>query len=319
VIQPQHLDFGEREVARAFVWKAPLEVLSMNTSCGCTKVAPEAFTLPPRGTQELEFTLDLAPTREADLNRAYTNFSVELTPVVRGGLPEPVSFRLTGRVFAPCEVEPPYLSFGGEYIAGEPPPAREVTVRSRRPAQSLSAVCERRTVNIDVEQIDGAFRLKIVPKADLPAGKHEFRITLSGVSPEGRPLPLGYLPAVVDVLAPVAASPPFVPFGLLTIGQSEERELSLRSRTPRPFEVVEVRVPDDFGLTVTRGDAGDRFTLAQRAVALGSQRQTVTFVVRVGGDDEPVELPVQVAYQGLAPAVAADSSDRSAFAREGTP
>jgi hypothetical protein len=170
-----------------------------------------------------------------------------------------------------------------------------------------------------VERLDDVFRLTIVPKPDLSAGKHEFVITLSGVSPEGRPLPLGYLPAVVDVLPPVAVSPPFVPFGLLTLGQSERRELTLRSRTSRPFEVVDVRVPDDSGLTVTRGDAGDRFTLAQRAVAPGSQRHSVTFVVRVGGDDEPAELPVQVAYQGLAPAVAAGSSDRSAFAPEGTP
>jgi hypothetical protein len=59
--------------------------------------------------QRPQLALDLAPTREAALDRAYKTFSVERTPVVRGRLPEPVSFLLTGRVFAPYESDPPEL------------------------------------------------------------------------------------------------------------------------------------------------------------------------------------------------------------------
>ncbi|MFO0900600.1 MAG: DUF1573 domain-containing protein, partial [Pirellulales bacterium] len=262
-VESRYLDFGEHEVAKDFVWRLPIqnttaepiEVLALKASCGCTKVAPQAFRVPPGETAEVTLTLDLAPTKEADLAAEFTNFSVELTPQLRLPPAEPLSFRLTGRVFSPYQLEPAYLSFGNDYVAGEPPPKRTVRVRSRRPAEKLAAVCERGTATVAVTPSDDGYLLSITPRAELPAGKHDFAITLSGTAADGKPLPEGRLPAMVQVLSPVAATPAFVPLGLLTLRESTTREVELRARSGRAFEVLAVRTPENAGLSARATEA----------------------------------------------------------------
>ena len=85
------------------------------------------------------------------------------------------------------------------------------------------------------------------------------------------------------------------------------REVELRARSGRKFEVLEVRAPADAGLSARAKDA-NRYTVEQRAVSAGHHRGAVTFVLRVEGSQQPVEVPVRVVYQATAPTVAASAA-----------
>jgi hypothetical protein len=174
------------------------------------------------------------------------------------------------------------------------------------------AACERGTASVQLERRDDGYLLSITPRADLSAGKHEFAITLSGTAADGQPLPEGRLPAMVQVLAPVAATPAFVPLGLVTLGRSATREVELHARSGHGFEVVEIRAPQESGLSARPAAHASRYTLEQRAVPSGHHRGVVTFVVRVEGSQQPIEIPVQVAYQAAEPAVAAATEPKVA-------
>ncbi len=63
-LEPVAVDFGEvsapasRTVLVRNVGRAPLQVLSVSTSCGCTRAAVDRSTIPPRGAARLVVTFD---------------------------------------------------------------------------------------------------------------------------------------------------------------------------------------------------------------------------------------------------------------------
>jgi hypothetical protein len=250
--------------------------------------------------------LDLAPQREGDFSLAERPFSVTVTPLLGSGAALP-GWTVTGRVLNPYQAEPPYVTFEARWIAGTAPPEKEVTVRCGVPLAGLTARCDPQQAAVAVEPDGDAFRLHIRPRDDLRVGHHQFSIELSGVDSSGKRLPAGHLRAAAEVVAEVARAPAVLPLGLVPVGSAATREIELRSRTGRPFEVLAVRVPDGAGTTVEPVDteAGRTiYCVTQRVSAKGSQLRAITFSVRPEGK-AAFDLAARISLQGVDPAVAA--------------
>lgn len=223
VVEPGDLDFGtaweQPALRHAFAvtnpTDRPVRVAEIKTGCGCTKVEPQAFTVPPDGRQELAVTLDL--TGRAG-NGRIGSFRVELLPLIAHQPPGGrTTWELAGNVRRnPIELSEPAVDFGDDVIAGEPVPIRtiDVSLADGSPFDDLRAETDVKSGAARIEPAGpGRWRLEVAPAEGLPHGPFEFTVRLTAAGDGTGPFPAQEVRVTGTVRHDIAAWPAAANFG----------------------------------------------------------------------------------------------------------
>ena len=266
----------------------PVEVARAWAECGCTNVAPEAFTIPAGGTVPVTLTLDLHPALPGQADAAERGFATHLNFVTRQW-PATQRAVVRGRVRHLWK-EPPRLDFDGPDALVQDWPATGRTVeltthpgvralRLGGPAERLEskpsaaaddaphtgfagAAEEERAAGIAPPTAElaaagaGRYRLTVRPPPTDRTGRFAFALPLIAETDAGERIAGPAVEVRGAVLPDMEVLPAFPRYPAAAAGRPVEVELHLRSRTGRPFRVLKTRVSE------TRADAA--------AVAVGS-------------------------------------------------
>lgn len=235
-------DFGKvpagQEVRHDYTFRnagdAPLEILSVRTSCGCTTTSDYPRLIPPGGEGRIPVILKT------------TGFSGKLhktITVTSNSAKDPVvMLELTGEAWVPVQVTPSYLYFSR--IIGqnqtETKVARLVN-QTDRPMVIFSTEVSPAEYKVEVKPVvEGReYFVEVTPTGHFAAGSSQATIVLKTSlteSPEVR------LPVYVNVLKPVLATPSHLILPSGALPAPTKRFVSIRANDSRPLRVTEVRL-----------------------------------------------------------------------------
>lgn len=296
VVDPEDRDFGEAWMQEEFRWQLPIrntssrtvEVLDFNSSCGCTSVSPASFVIAPGGTRHVNLTLDTSGGwKEGNADRAQ-GFSIVLSPVVRRPGRSRGRWVIKGRVRRPLAFSPPEVLFGETLLHGEPLPEHTVLVSSSASLEALRIECDSPYVRVASRACEseetGQFALTLAPgEQELPVGRFEIEVMVTGVLAGGEELPAVPLRIAGLVVSDIYAIPDVIRFTRDAVGQESMVEVVLQSRVEGEFEVEQV-MSDGDDLNISPRHSGSnrihtiRVSRNQRSDDNPSRR--LTFVVR---------------------------------------
>ncbi len=309
-----NLDLGEVWAQEAYPWTIPvinhteyeLKIRKVASPCGCSKVEPSSFTIPPKGTVSVLVTLDLRPRSPAESILAVRPFSVQITPLVETGKSSvrPYQFELTARVRNPLVFSASRVHFStADNLPVQPQfVPKTAAFASAIPLKSLTAIAKPPLVSAAVTlNTEKRGTLTLVPNGELPAGYFECNIYVEATTADGETLPAVTLPVSGDVLADIQVMPPLITFAPARLSESVETTVLLVSRTGGPFSVQSVESGSEHLSIepVTTGSMADcQYRICQRITQTGAYSQTVTFVVDREGES-PDRIQLQVNHVGL--------------------
>ncbi|MDQ3330786.1 MAG: DUF1573 domain-containing protein [Planctomycetota bacterium] len=317
VVEPSALDFGRVWESSQFKWTVsvrnptaePIQVDALQTSCSCTQVEPDQFTVPAGGERLLTLTLDLSSAFGSGRPADEAAFSVELVPVVANG-PSYQGWKVHGFVRRPVTFEPQQLRI--ELSRGGKPGEARAAVRSQVPLTQASVHAPSSFFSevrlIETEKSRGDYELAIRTVSRIEVGTHQAEISISPVE-KGRDVH-ARLPVVIAVVGPVSAAPGELSFGAVKRGERRAETLLIEAREPEhQFRIAEVR---EAGGTRTWAEDGDALSRTHRIVVetayktAGSQAGSMEVETEGGsGDRFTLVIPVR-AYVLDLPAVALD-------------
>ncbi|MFQ5730909.1 MAG: DUF1573 domain-containing protein [Planctomycetaceae bacterium] len=261
-IAAEQLDFGLVPVQKRFQWTVSLKNISDRTlrvtelaaSCDCTSIAPNAVSLAPGETEDIQLTLDLQPPISEGATRRIRPFSVNLTATIEGGRIPGRVWTISGQVRSPLKVSPSKVDFGESLVEGAPFKPMSVVVESHEPCSELAASCNDRRVALTVAKVDGLpnrFRVSVFPSTKLPVGWHEFTIDLAPVLASGHNQVTVSIPVVARVVPEFGFAPATGHLGGVERGQTLIETATLFSRRKREF-IVSKAVSHSPHVQVTR-------------------------------------------------------------------
>lgn len=312
-VGPVYLDFGEHGFEENLTWTLPLrnttdqeiEIMSFNTTCGCSEISPDSLILPPQETREVTMILDLHPQTQEEISQVVRLLRIRVTPVVRGGLPEQVEWVVSGRVINPFQFSPEFVNYGDNLVHGTPHETTEVEVHSRQPMEDISAECESTLAKVTIDRISSEnqqdFKLRIEPSENLPVGDREFNVIVRGTSSKDGDQYSGGLRVNMPVLAPVTVSPRVISLGALPVGQRATREVTLKSRDEKLFEIVDIESDAQIQISPEPdSDLPNVYRVEVEGQKPGLTFGVVTFRVRTEPGADTYDLPLRVSVYGVA-------------------
>lgn len=260
-------DFGAvdqgQSVEHAFrlhnVGDAPLRVLDVKSTCGCTAGVVAGDEVPPGGDGWVTVRLDTARLA-GPISKVVTIYTDDAATPVAG-------LTLTGQVLADLVVSPTHL-YLGRIRRGEPV-RQEIHVLSGRPGTAYAVAWAEETsplLTATVEPLAEGEGQRVVVElpADLPLGRVNDRILLHTTSPS---VPTLIVPVFGSVEGDVLVLPPQVSFGVTRPADAPVRELYIRNRGRRPVQVTSVALSEDvatYELATVREGIEYRLTLRLR-------------------------------------------------------
>lgn len=310
VAREESLSFGEIWETADFAWTLTLEnptsetvsIESLEASCGCTSPKPNQLTIAPRASAEVRLKIDFAPRTNEDPSAPVSEFAVHVTPKFRRGEAKLAGkgWSVRGRVRRALKLSERSIVFGrtSQLVQGGDMPSEIITATAIQPLQSVEASCDPPLLSAEVEQadVDGLYRIRVMPRPDLPAGLFRPTVYLRPVTLEGERLPAIAVKAEGEILAPVIAIPDRVDLGRHDVGDAAEAIVRLESPLGKSFRVDRVEVDDaaDEPLRASEFDARDlSLRLQKRFTLRGIYKAKARLSLRVEGG-KPVELVVPI-------------------------
>ena len=313
LIEPKNLDFGRVWAEEAFVWPItlanrsdkPVRVGRFAASCDCTRIEPASLVLAPHSSGTVRLTIDLRRQRADDSWER--DFAIRLRAhyALEGMIPKEQVWVVRGRVRDVVRYDPFALRFGEGLVVGSRFQRKSWRLACHPAVRELAARCEPAAADVELawpKGSSGSIQLALQPRPDLPVGNHSFHVVLSGSDERGSPLPETRLPVSLRVVHDVAIEPPHLTFALVPADQPAARTVQLRSRTGRPFEVVQVRSADgvlqvlpELPANAPAGTTEQRFRVRLEATRSEAGSVPVTFVVQ-SESRQRAELPLEVSW-----------------------
>ena len=222
------------------IYNVPFQVTGASPGCGCTTAKKPVGAIPPRGTSELEITMDTlrVPPGPRPVNITVTLSSVPSQPnekIFSSTCYLKVSF--VSR--ADLTFTPGRISFGMVPIGQTPEMSLDIEKQNAPNWQILEVAKTDLPLEASLLKMNSptrnVYRVVVKLKPTAPAGefKHELQLKTS----DGTPLTV-----VVEgnVQAPLAASPNLVNFGTLKLSEAKQRHIILRGPPNTPFKIVGV-------------------------------------------------------------------------------
>lgn len=331
VVAPADLDFGtvwEQPAYRhTFVvtnpTDRPIEVMEIKAGCDCTEVTPKAFTLRPRGEQEIALTLNLSKYVGRQASRPFGTKLLLLTSLLPAG--RAVEWAVTGEVKAnPILIsggpvtasDKPLIDFGDDPEFGQPPRSREmdVSLAEDSPFSTLRATCLGPAGAADLRPLQRRrWELSVKSPTDAPPGAFEFIVRLEAAD-DGGAKPFQDIKVIGRASGDLAAWPSQLNFGAVEVGSSSREYVTVASRSGTPFRVDHIDVPNDTRVTPSPDQVSDgsRTFLVERVVtSVGSRADQILFHLEANNTRNPaarnarrVPLPVKIWSCGIQPRVA---------------
>lgn len=321
-VPEEFLDLGTVWHPTNFPWKlpvtntsaGPIEIGGLGASCGCVSITPNSMTIEPGKVGTFDLRLDLTPKGPNAAAEASYPFSIQLVPLLRHVPSGYVVWNLRGTVRRAIELSTPFLDFDESLVSGSSFKAKTFGVRCLLDDVGLSAECDPIMATVRVEPAVGEhwdYDVEVLPKADLPAGKHTIVVHLRLV-PEDKGEPfvdLKEIPVIpvsvsAEVFGQVRATPKRVYLGGGRVGDVLTETITLSSAGV-PFVVSGAECTPEQSLTVQPFDAGRKdddtqkvLLLSQRIAHLGIQNGQVRFSVVREGTSKQETVQVSVSYVG---------------------
>jgi len=237
------LDFGERleteSVVHTFTVEntgdAPLEIVRVQTSCGCTAARLETPRIAPGASASLAVTMDLAGRQGLQEKHVVVQSNDPVRPALR--------LTLRGSVIALVEIEPRYVIF--ESITDDAIHEQSITVRAPRgPAFTiLSATCDppRFGVEVATRADSQAHTITVRTMPDMPYGYHNGVLNIRTDHPARPELSV---PIRCHVVGPLLVAPAQIVLMPSSPRARVGQTLTVRPGRVREFEVRRVELPD---------------------------------------------------------------------------
>ena len=307
------LDFGEVWVQDDFQWTLPIHnptnrdvrVVGFKTSCGCTSVEPDSFTVPAQGIYRARLHLNLTskiPERAAMPTR---DFDVQIAVAVAGARKSSNFWTVRGKIKSPCSVSVSAMTFGGaeSLIMGADPPTKRVFVTTHQKDQIVSVSCDPEYGQAHVAPSGaeaGSYELAFTPNSDLPVGHFGFSLEIHACEPNGTNIATISLPVRGAVLYDIQTEPSAIRWGVKRVGEAVDETLVLQSRSGRPFRVEEVAVEStSIRTSPYRSDSASAhlFRVSAKIDQTGSHKKLLRFRVSSEANDEML-IAVPISYYG---------------------
>lgn len=277
-----------------------LSVLAIETSCGCTSVEPQAFSLSPEAAQSLTFQMDLTERRPPPIEQFEREFGV--TIYVYTGDEEAASvrhhFSMSGRVRDAIHF-PSVIEYGAadRLVEGRTPPRRHVKVNTLTPVAELRTDIGTPDVRVDVvrdAEAESAFQLSVALSDDVPVGEFEYELRLQPVTVDGTELPS--LPLRVRGVKEldVISTPSRLRF-IVTENNLPAETVTLQSRSGKEFRVKATEASGvSVGPRLSDPAPVHEFTVRPVENPADGRRCSATFVLETDSGVRTLVVPVSV-------------------------
>jgi Protein of unknown function (DUF1573) len=261
-------------------------IASARVSCGCVSASIPTNTLRPGESTYLTAHMDTKRFVGPKEVIVYVNFSQphdEVTLSVRANRND--NFSKSSEA----------LQIGQVRKGAEGTGAVQVTMRNDpyfelREAQSGTDFVKAGFKLLRRDRAEVVYELDATLKPGLDTGVWTTDLTFTTSSPV---LPVVRVPVLVEVVAPITATPATVQFPAVRVG--DRKELSVVVKGDKPFKIVDVRGGDDLVKAVADGaeaKAAHILRLVFQPSAAGDLTKTIT-VVTDGGSENKITIPVR--------------------------
>lgn len=313
------LDFGEPWEQPGFPWTLVIDnpteervvIESLETTCGCTTPKPNSLTIDAGSSADVRLSIDLSPRRPSEALSPETDFSVGVIPVFRQGEQRlsGKGWTIRGRVHHALRPAERAMALGtaAPLVAGGPRDPITMTATALRPLRGVRALSASPFVSASVSPgpRPDQFLIAVRPTAELPPGPLQCALELRPETDAGELLPALKIKIEGLALAPVAAIPDELDFGIQKLGETATAAIRLESLLRKPFEILTVAIHDKTAAPLTAVEANeDATTLRMRKhfTSAGSFSAEVRVTIRMG-DAALFELDIPVrAYVSGSPA-----------------
>lgn len=316
-VAPESLDFGEAWSQVGFEWDLPIhnpsgrpvDVSEIRSSCGCTAVKPESFTVGPAETVDVRLVLDLTSNSRREVGASEWPFSITLAPFVEDVRAPVGEWELSGTVRKLLEVTPGELDFSQTLVRGQPFSPRQIRVQPLHPIQKLSADCDPELGSIVVRRSsedENVFELDVRPSENLPIGRFRFAVSVKALLESGSQSPMMELPVYGSVVHDVQVKPGAIFVGPVALGERIERTFSVVSRTGKSLSVKNVHC-DSGHVEIARVDestvSGSQYEYRVSVAVKNLGHCSTEVCLNLAGpeDGEAGQVIVPVTWYGLGP------------------
>jgi len=279
-----------------------INVLAVETSCGCLSVSPTSFVLAPHTMEPIKLVMDMVTRTDTFRDSLSTPFKVELTAVyqVAGGPTIVKSWGVHGIARSPCKFSDLILDFGNDICVGEVPPPRRVAISlgtgvtqfKVEPADDVLALETR-----SIPASDADLELIVAPDSPRAVGKWETTIHTSA-QVEGLQVPGPTIRVFGYATAAVQAIPARVEFGPMKTGDVSREQVILRDCSRGDLRVVSIEV-DGAGLSAHCVE-GNVLEVKQQCCEIGRNDGCVIVAAERSETHEGnVKLMIPVCYYGI--------------------
>jgi len=323
----ERTDFGDVFLSRKHVLNVPIRnsspteirIKGFTTSCTCSEVSPPSLAIPAGARVELQVVVDLTKSQPRDGSAMVWPFRVQVQPLAEAGQVPLPRWSLSAQVRRAVWLDPPRISLEGPAAleVGRPPPVQTFMLHAVRPWKRLSVREKTGTWTCQIrEETPTTAALDVSAKPFTRAGQHSWDLEFDGEFPDlgSAHLILGRIDAAIRY--PVRASPDFISFGAIEVGQKATRRIVVSSPRHIPFSVVSVPTTDDeFSiqprLAGEQAETEQAFDVILQPKSPGPRSARLTFQIDSREFPERFDLEVGVTAHGVpraGPAVTPASS-----------
>jgi hypothetical protein len=312
------LNIGEIWEQPSFKWLLRLEnrtddeikIGRFNSSCSCTSIKPESFTISPRQSKEIELTIDLtAKSSKKREDQAETEeFAVNIQPAVQKNTGSIFldSWEIKGKVKRILDLDKAFVDFGRRSERLRPISPHSIRITSRATLSGLTVTSRSDFFQVDTRPMasagNTAYELMIRPVGNLSVGSYRAMLEVTAHLADGPSVRCADIPIALEILADIQATPSQINLGAKLRGEICSEAIVLHSLTHTPFKVRNHRIEhaEQNELTKPTVDRGpmQSFILSQEISHTGRQRFSVFFSVELA-DGTTSEVMVPFEYHGL--------------------
>ena len=216
-VEAKDLNLGEIWAQKDLQWRVPIRntssedaiIVDFKVSCECTTVDHKSLVVPAGSSVEMRLLLDLSSGYGIQASSEVRPLSVQILPILSGGVLPEKAWTLRGRVKSAFYLTPRRLDIKDPIVRGGPPSAHVVRVHCHQALKSLGVSCDKSLATAqlrDPRSKSGQYDVIVIPRSTLSAGKHEFDVTLSAVLASGESLPPVAFPVSLRVVNGGAAA-----------------------------------------------------------------------------------------------------------------
>ncbi|MBI1883725.1 MAG: DUF1573 domain-containing protein [Chlamydiae bacterium] len=285
------------QAAYPFVFKntgnAPLKIIKIQTSCGCTAAIAGKNELAPQESSEINVTFNSAG-RQGEFSKAIQVYSND---------PQSPKFELMihGKIRTLLQIQSPTLNFGVMKLGSSA--EREIKIKADAYDQPLKMTQVDKSDRLEVVMKDPVITQKdwtiltVLFKADTPGNLNE-RVVLRFENPAVNPVTV---PVIGRVEGPIRVIPPRLNFIVRSkVGKPMEwpsQRVILTRTDGSTFKIVNVDLdPQFFDVQTVVKEEGKSYEIVIR-VKEGIEQRLFSKVMKVSTDDKvlkEIDIPVQV-------------------------